>query len=94
MENAWETIAAPIRDLSVPELRKLKTQYKHFKEIKSRHITDMQGILEVFGLLATVRSQTVDGDEEQKNQVKFEEEPYEDEDWFLMLISELIFDKL
>lgn len=26
--------------------------------------------------------------------VKFEEEPYEDEDWFLMLLSELIFDKL
>ena len=26
--------------------------------------------------------------------VKFEEEPYEDEDWFLMVISELIFDKL
>ena len=26
--------------------------------------------------------------------VKFEEEPYEDEDWLLMLLSELIFDKL
>ena len=26
--------------------------------------------------------------------VKFEEEPYEDEDWFLMLLSELIFDNL
>lgn len=26
--------------------------------------------------------------------VKFEEEPYEDEDWFLMLLSELIFNKL
>ena len=26
--------------------------------------------------------------------IKFEEEPYEDEDWFLMLLSELIFDKL
>ena len=26
--------------------------------------------------------------------VKFEEEPYEEEDWFLMLLSELIFDKL
>lgn len=26
--------------------------------------------------------------------VKFEEEPYEDEDWFLMVLSELIFDKL
>ena len=26
--------------------------------------------------------------------VKFEEEPYEDDDWFLMLLSELIFDKL
>ena len=27
-------------------------------------------------------------------EVKFEEEPYEDEDWFLMILSELIFDKL
>ena len=26
--------------------------------------------------------------------VKFEEETYEDEDWFLMLLSELIFKKL
>ena len=26
--------------------------------------------------------------------VKFEEERYEDEDWYLLLLSELIFDKL
>ena len=26
--------------------------------------------------------------------VKFEEEHYEDEDWYLLLLSELIFDKL
>ncbi len=27
-------------------------------------------------------------------EIKFEEEPYEDEDWLLLLLSELIFDKL
>ena len=27
-------------------------------------------------------------------EIKFEEEPYEDEDWLLMLLSELIFDLL
>ena len=52
MECPWETIAAPIKQLALSDLRKLKAQYKHLKEIKSRHITDMQGVLEVYGLLA------------------------------------------
>lgn len=111
MERAWEPLAGPIRELSVPELRQLKAQYKQYKEIKSRHITDMLGVLEVFGLLASGRAQAASGvplnDEtngsEEDGQrdstsvhmdVKFEEEPYEDEDWLLLLLSELIFDKL
>ena len=58
-------------------------------------------MLEVFGLFAAEKRRTTGGDEgEQRDEsmipmeVKFEEEPYEDEDWFLMILSELIFDKL
>ena len=56
----------------------------------------------MFGLLAADKSQNLsesgeEGEQRDSNiqmDVKFEEEPYEDEDWFLMLLSELIFDKL
>mmetsp|Transcript_33629 Transcript_33629/g.44407 ORF Transcript_33629/g.44407 Transcript_33629/m.44407 type:complete len:120 (+) Transcript_33629:219-578(+) len=109
LEKEWQTMVEPIKSLSVAELRQLKAQYKHLKEIKSRHITDMQGVLGVFGLLATDQSRSnspmgftstpadeMDGARESHvpMDVKFEEEPYEDEDWFLMLLSELIFNKL
>ena len=85
--------------------------------MKSRHITDIQGVLGVFGHLATDKSRSnspmgfftsTAATEERTSEpsesggrdshvpmdVKFEEEPYEDEDWFLMLLSELIFNKL
>ena len=101
MERPWEAIAQPIKQAGLSELRKLKAQYKQFKEVKSRQTTDIQSVLEVFGLLAAKKGSPSGDDEgEQRDdsmipmEVKFEEEPYEDEDWFLMLLSELIFDKL
>ena len=102
MECPWVTIAIPIKQLAVTELKKLKNQYKHYKEVKSRQITDMQGVLEVFGLLAGDQCNGVtegreDGQRDSATMpmdVKFEEERYEDEDWYLLLLSELIFDKL
>jgi len=41
MDKEWQSMTEAIRQLTVTELRKLKIQYKHFKEVKSRHITDM-----------------------------------------------------
>ena len=92
-------MAEPIKQMTVQELKKLKAQYKYLKEVKSRHITDMQGVLEIFGLLAVDKRNSLVGGSEQRDSnipmdVKFEEETYEDEDWFLMLLSELLFDKL
>ena len=53
LDKEWQSMKDAILQLSVTELRKLKLQYKHFKEVKSRHITDMQGVLGVYGLLAS-----------------------------------------
>ena len=99
LEKPWESLAQPIKQLSLTELRKLKNQYKHLKEVKSRHITDIQGVLGVYGYLAPTADQVVSDSSEQQREsvipmdVKFEEEPYEEDDWFLMLLSELIFNK-
>ena len=45
------------------------------------------------GLIVSGQKKSPRGTSEELD-VKFEEEPYDDEDWFLMLLSELLFDKL
>ena len=68
----------------------------------------MQGVLAVFGLLPSEKTRAVsptalhkasEAESAKESQspvmhVKFEEEPYEDEDWFLVLLSELVFGAL
>ena len=41
MEQPWEAIAQPVKQAGLQELRKLKSQYKQFKEVKSRQTTDI-----------------------------------------------------
>ena len=85
------------------DLVKLKHRYLKYKEVKNRQITDFFSVMEVFGFLNNREKSDIQQDsmlsessecKEASIGVKFEEEAFVDDDWFLTLLSELIFTKL
>ena len=50
-EQPWSNLALPMQLMNVSELTRLRAQYKRYREIKNRQITDFMSVMQVFGYM-------------------------------------------